>query len=267
MPGVPRSTRIIDCWRYGGASKSVLPMTMKMRQRSRMAPEVHHFLPLRTYSSPSRSIDSCTLVASELATSGSVMPNALRISPSSRGRSQRSFWSSVPKSVSTSMLPVSGALQLQASEAMCERPMISASGAYSTFFSPGPCCVSGWNMFHSPRERASSLSSSMIGGSACGSPPATSCSCHTRSAGYTASSMNASRRSRKSLHRSVSSKSMPEVYQSDGVDEVGDGLDHARGHEREAVDHAARRHAREHEDRLQPRLEPRHDVGVHAVAD
>src|ERR1700759_3303496 len=68
------------------------------------------------------------LVASELATSGSVMANAERISPSSSGISHRCFCSSVPKSWSTSMLPVSGAEQLQASEAIGEWPNISASG-------------------------------------------------------------------------------------------------------------------------------------------
>ena len=69
------------------------------------------------------------LVASELATSGSVIANAERISPSSSGISQRSFCSAVPNWCSTSMLPVSGAEQLQASEAIGERPRISASGA------------------------------------------------------------------------------------------------------------------------------------------
>ena len=69
------------------------------------------------------------LVASDDATSGSVIPNALRISPSSRGRNHFSCCSAVPNIVSTSMLPVSGAEQLQASDAMGERPMISASGA------------------------------------------------------------------------------------------------------------------------------------------
>ena len=42
--------------------------------------------------------------------------------------------------------------------------MISASGAYSTFDSPGPTSGSGWKRFHRPRARASSLSSSMTGG-------------------------------------------------------------------------------------------------------
>ena len=68
-------------------------------------------------------------VASELATAGSVIANADRISPASSGLSQRSLCSSVPNSVSTSMFPVSGALQLKTSGAISERPMISASGA------------------------------------------------------------------------------------------------------------------------------------------
>ena len=56
-----------------------------------------------------------------------------------RPRNDRSLCSSVPKSVSTSMFPVSGALQLHASGASCGlRPMISASGAYSRFDNPGP---------------------------------------------------------------------------------------------------------------------------------
>ena len=90
---------------------------------------VHHLRPFRTRSSPSRSIRMAMLVASEDATSGSVIAKAERISPSSRGCSQRSFCSSVPNWASTSMLPVSGAEQLQASEAMLARPISSASGA------------------------------------------------------------------------------------------------------------------------------------------
>ena len=69
------------------------------------------------------------LVASELATSGSVIAKHERISPSSSGRSHCSFCSSVPNMVSTSMLPVSGAAQLRASGARWLRPLISARGA------------------------------------------------------------------------------------------------------------------------------------------
>ncbi len=77
-------------------------------------------------------------VASDEATSGSVMQKADRISPSSSGRSQRSCCSFVPNSARTSMLPVSGAAQLSASGVRNERPLSSASGAYWRFVSPAP---------------------------------------------------------------------------------------------------------------------------------
>ena len=117
------------CWRCRGPSVLVLPITIMMRALGCSAPEVHHLRPLSTYSSPSRWIESEMLVASELATSGSVMANEERISPSSSGISQRSFCSGVAKWNRTSMLPVSGAAQMQASDAICERPRICASGA------------------------------------------------------------------------------------------------------------------------------------------
>ena len=90
---------------------------------------MNHLRPLSTYSSPWRSMRSWMLVASDDATAGSVMAKHERISPSSSGCSQRSCCSAVPNMVSTSMLPVSGAEQLHASDAIGERPMISASGA------------------------------------------------------------------------------------------------------------------------------------------
>ena len=77
--------------------------------------------------------------ASEDATRGSVIANAERMSPSRSGRRNLSLCSAVPNRVRISMLPVSGALQFIASGARCKlRPMISASGAYSAFVSPGP---------------------------------------------------------------------------------------------------------------------------------
>ena len=107
-------------------------MTMKIRQRSRIAPEVHHLRPLRTYSSPSRSIRSWMLRASEDATSGSVIANAERISPSSSGRSH-----CVLLLVGAELrqhLHVAGvgrgAVDRLGRDA-AERPVISASGAYS----------------------------------------------------------------------------------------------------------------------------------------
>ena len=63
------------------------------------------------------------LVASELATSGSVMRKALRILPASRSPSHRRCWSGLPCFISTSMFPVSGAEQLHASGARKDRPM------------------------------------------------------------------------------------------------------------------------------------------------
>lgn len=78
------------------------------------------------------------LRASELATSGSVIKNALRISPLSKGSRYRVCWDTDPNFSNTSMLPVSGAEQLHASDARGEDPMISAKGAYSRLVSI-PC--------------------------------------------------------------------------------------------------------------------------------
>ena len=69
------------------------------------------------------------LVASEEATSGSVIVNALRIRASSRGSSHCARCSSVPYFSSTSMLPVSGALQLKTCGESTDRPVSSAIGA------------------------------------------------------------------------------------------------------------------------------------------
>ena len=135
------------------------------------------------------------LVASDEATSGSVMQNAERISPSSSGRSHCARCCSVPNSASSSMLPVSGAAQFSASGASAGlRPVISASGAYWRLVSPAP---SGWlarNRFHSPRLRASALSSATTGGRCHGNPDlaaAAVCSAKTGSAGKTCSAMKA----------------------------------------------------------------------------
>ena len=98
------------------APGSVLPITISTLQFGCKALVVHHLRPLRTYSSPSRSIRSSMFVASDDATAGSVIPNAERISPASSGFSQRSWFSGVAKCENTSMLPVSGAEQLHASE-------------------------------------------------------------------------------------------------------------------------------------------------------
>ena len=44
---------------------------------------------------------------------------------------------------------------------MCERPVISASGAYSRFVSPAPCSDSGNQRFHNPAARALAFISSI----------------------------------------------------------------------------------------------------------
>ena len=164
-PGVSRSTRIIDCWRCRSADGSVLPITMKTLQSGFIAPVIHHLRPLMTYSSPSRTMDSSTLVASDEATSGSVMAKAERIWASSRGRSHCCFCSSVPNMCSTSMLPVSGALQLSAAGAIWMlRPVISAIGAYCRLVRPPSSGAPGSAKFHRPRLRASARRSSMTGG-------------------------------------------------------------------------------------------------------
>src|SRR6185312_2496937 len=54
-PVVSTGTSTIVCCRYGAASGSVLPIVISSRQRGSSAPEVHHFRPVITYSSPSRS--------------------------------------------------------------------------------------------------------------------------------------------------------------------------------------------------------------------
>ena len=69
------------------------------------------------------------LVASEEATSGSVIEKAERISPSSSGASQSRFTVSDPYMLRISMLPVSGAAQFSASEAKPTLPSCSEIGA------------------------------------------------------------------------------------------------------------------------------------------
>jgi hypothetical protein len=124
-------------------------------------------------------------VASDDATSGSVIENADRIRPSTSGSSQRAFCSGVPNSDSSSMFPVSGAEQLSASGAIHGlRPVISASGAYCRLVRPAPCSWSGGrNRFHSPRSRASVFSSSITGGVSHGSADRSTSSRKRASAG------------------------------------------------------------------------------------
>ena len=78
------------------------------------------------------------LVASELATHGSVIAKPERISPSSSGWRNCSCCIGVPNVEQQSMLPVSGAAQLVASWASGSRPISSHNGAYSAFDEPRP---------------------------------------------------------------------------------------------------------------------------------
>src|ERR1700722_19553760 len=96
MPGVSLGTTTIDCCKWRDALGLVLPMTMKTLQRSARAPELNHLRPLSTYSSPSRSIESEMLVASDDEESSSVMQKALRISPANRGSSHWDLMASEP---------------------------------------------------------------------------------------------------------------------------------------------------------------------------
>ena len=78
------------------------------------------------------------LVASDDATDGSVIAKADLISPASKGSSHCFLCSSEPYLSNTSILPVSGALQLKDSDANRLRPMISAKCAYSRLEIPAP---------------------------------------------------------------------------------------------------------------------------------
>ena len=165
-------------------SGSVLPITMRIAQSGFIAPEMYHLRPVMTYSSPSRSIRVVMLVASEDATSGSVIANAERISPASSGSSHCFFCRSSPNWASTSMFPVSGAAQFVAVGARCgERPVISASGAYWRLVRPAPYSVSGRKRFHRPCRRASAFSSSITAGVSHGEASRARCSSATASAG------------------------------------------------------------------------------------
>mmetsp|Transcript_89875 Transcript_89875/g.257465 ORF Transcript_89875/g.257465 Transcript_89875/m.257465 type:complete len:280 (-) Transcript_89875:16-855(-) len=161
-PGASRGTRIIDCCWCRGPEKLVLPSSTKTLHSGRMAPEIHHLWPLTTYSSPSRSMRVEMFVASLLATPGSVMAKAERISPLSRGSSHCFFCSGVPNRSITSMLPVSGAEQFIAKFATGFMPRISAIGEYSRTDS---WHTSDKNKFARPRALACALSSLNIGGS------------------------------------------------------------------------------------------------------
>src|SRR3569833_949908 len=93
-PGVSLGTRIWLCWRCRSATGSVLPITMKTAQLGSIAPDDHHLRPLTTYSSPSRSLQVAMFVASDDATSVSVMQNADLISPTNNNKNHHTNCSS-----------------------------------------------------------------------------------------------------------------------------------------------------------------------------
>ena len=164
------------------------------------APVHHHLRPFTTYSSPSRRMSIAMFVASDDATSGSVIAKHERIDPSSSGLSQRAcggekrglsfipdasrggssararaFCSAEPKRAIVSMLPVSGLVQFVACAANSVWqlvPMISHRSAYCKFVSPPDACSNsmsadvsaGSHRFHSPRRFAARISSTSIGG-------------------------------------------------------------------------------------------------------
>src|SRR5215831_10144822 len=97
-------------------------------QRGSAVLVMNHLRPFTTHSLPSRLIEVRMLVASDEATSGSVMAKAERIFPSSSGFSHCSFCPGEAARWSSSMLPVSGAEQLKTSDDQWMRPMISAQG-------------------------------------------------------------------------------------------------------------------------------------------
>ena len=104
-------------------------MKIKTLHLGSPAPEVHHFSPFITYSSPSKTAEEQILVASEEATAGSVIAKADLISPFNNGLSHLSCCSSFAYLANTSIFPVSGAAQLNISEAIPDLPIISANGA------------------------------------------------------------------------------------------------------------------------------------------
>ncbi len=140
----------------GRRSRRSCPSRSAASRPGFIAPVDHHLRPVITYSSPSRSIEVWMLVASDDATSGSVMQKDDRMLPSSSGASHsRLLRRPFRTPTSNSMLPVSGAAQLVATGASFGlRPSSSQSGAYCRLVSPAPSAP-GRNRFQSPRARAS----------------------------------------------------------------------------------------------------------------
>ena len=134
-PDVSNGTSTMLCCWWALAWVSVSPsaafraITISSLQFGCATPVINHLRPLSTNRSPSRRTVVCRLVGSLEATSGSDMAKAERMVPSSSGFSHCSRCCALAKRCSSSMLPVSGALQLKTSGAQCRRPISSARGA------------------------------------------------------------------------------------------------------------------------------------------
>jgi hypothetical protein len=109
-PLVSVGTMIWEARRCGSAFGLVTAITMAKAAPS--AAEVNHLCPSMTKWSPSRRAVVAISVGFEPANSGSVMEKQLRISPRASGSSHFFFCSSLPCEMRTSMLPESGAWQL-----------------------------------------------------------------------------------------------------------------------------------------------------------
>src|SRR5882762_7430553 len=130
--------RIIECCLCRSASGSDLHITIATSQSGFPGPEMNHLRPLTTQTSPSAFARVEIFVASEDATSGSVIAKQDLIRPSSSGFSHRSCCPRVPNAARMPIFPVSGELQLKTLDAHSLQPITSAMGAYSRLDSPAP---------------------------------------------------------------------------------------------------------------------------------
>src|ERR1700722_2960207 len=139
-PAEDSGTKIIECCLCCIAGESDLHITIAISQSGFPGPEMNHFRPLTTHESPSTLALVEIFVASDDATSASVIAKQERILPSSSGTSQRCCCSGVPKAARMPIFPVSGGLQLKTSGAHSLQPITSAMGAYSRLDRLAPYC-------------------------------------------------------------------------------------------------------------------------------
>mmetsp|Transcript_19690 Transcript_19690/g.56469 ORF Transcript_19690/g.56469 Transcript_19690/m.56469 type:complete len:200 (+) Transcript_19690:2876-3475(+) len=135
------STTVCEAWGstladFAAGAAGVLwcrPRTIATLQRGSDAPLMYHLWPVTDTVRPSSlvAICVCMLVASDEAVWGSVIAKQDLICPLASGLSHLSFCCADPNLSSTSMLPVSGAEQLNTSGANAHQPVSSHTGAYS----------------------------------------------------------------------------------------------------------------------------------------